>query len=238
MPMIVVHESGQPTRLFEVRSASVRIGRGADCELLLPNISVSRSHALLDSFEGTTALLTPQSKKNPTRHRDTDLGAPITLEHGEDIRIGKFRLTWLHEAALDAYRLHELAEMPRFVRMRKQVHEETFAMSPDLRRKLDAYEELRNRAGLVDPSGQAYRLGAGPVEIGPTAQIPCASRLGRWTAARLSWVGNGHKLERVGLFSTVTVAGATVSDQCMLETDQELTVNGSSFQYRLLRLGR
>ena len=234
MPMIIVQESGQPKRLFEVRSSTVRIGRGAHCELLLPNISVSRKQALLDHFIDTTVRLTPLSTKSPTRYRDVDLTEPVTLDHGDSFRVGKFQLTWLHEQALDVYRLHELAELPRFVRMQRRVQEETFSMSAEMRRKIEGYEALRKDAGLVSDAGDAWRLGAQLVEIGPQATIPCATRLGRWTAARITWAGNGHKLERVGLFATVTVAGETVTDDCILEPDQHITVNGTGFRYRLL----
>jgi hypothetical protein len=238
MPMIVVQESGQPARLFEVRSTTVRIGRGADCELLLPNISVSRSHAILEDFDGTTARLNPLSKKNPLRFRDVDLTGPVIIDHNESFRVGKFRLTWLHEKALDGYKLHELAEMPRFVRVQRQVQEETFSMSPDLRRKLEEYDQLRKHGGLVGDSGDAWKLGTTVTEIGPNATIPCASRLGRWTAAKIAWAGNGHQITRVGLFATVTVNGESVSDERVLERDQTVTINGTSFQYRLLSRGR
>ncbi|HCH64316.1 MAG TPA: hypothetical protein DFR83_16040, partial [Deltaproteobacteria bacterium] len=160
MPMIIVQESGQPARLFEVRSPTVRIGRGADCDLLLPNISVSRSQATLGDLDGTSARLTPLSSKNPIRYRDVDLTGPIIVEHNESFRVGKFRLTWLHEKALDGYKLHELAEMPRFVRVQRQVQEETFSISPDLRRKLEEYESLRKLGGLVSDQGTKWRLGA------------------------------------------------------------------------------
>lgn len=236
--MIIVQESGQPARLFEVRSPTVRIGRGADCDLLLPNISVSRSQATLGDLDGTSARLTPLSSKNPIRYRDVDLTGPIIVEHNESFRVGKFRLTWLHEKALDGYKLHELAEMPRFVRVQRQVQEETFSISPDLRRKLEEYESLRKLGGLVSDQGTKWRLGAALIEIGPNATIPCASRLGRWTAAKVSWAGNGHKIERVGLFATVTVDGVPVADQHILKRDQTITVNGTTFQYRLLSRAR
>ena len=238
MPMIVVQESGQPARLFEVRTPAVHIGRGADCDLLLPNISVSRSQATLDDFDGTTARLTPQSKKNPIRFRDIDISGPVIIEHNESFRVGKFRLTWLHEKALDGYQLHELAELPRFVRVQRQVHEETFTMSPDLRRKLEEYEQRRKHAGLVNEAGDQWKLGADTLDIGPAAAIPCGSRLGRWTAAKVSWVGSGHQVQRVGLFATVAVDGQPVSESCILEPDQTLTVNGTSFTYRLLKRAR
>ena len=234
MPMILVQESGHPTRLFEVRTPSVRIGRGADCELLLTNISVSRLHATLDDVDGTSARLTPKSTKNAVRYRSVNLTGPIILEHGEQFRIGRFRLTWLHEAALDTYRLHELSEMPRFSRIQRQTHEETFAITTGMRQRLEETDALRERGALVGADGTAWRLGAGEAEIGPAATIPCASRFGRWTAARIRWAGNGHSIERIGLLARVSVNGTALAAPQVLRLDQSVTVNGTPFTYRLI----
>ena len=238
MPLILIQEPKQPTRLFEVRSARVRIGRSGDSELVLPNVAVSRSHALLEHGSDGTVRLTPLSSRNPVMLGTTDLKGPTALSHGDRFMIGRYRLTWFHEEQLDAYRLHQLAELPRYVGARKRWDEETFNIPAELRRRYAAFDELRERGALISADGESYRLGAEGQEVGPNAAIPCGSRLGRWVAARLSWGGAGHVVERVGLFARVEVDGQNVTDQKLLAPGQRLSINGTAYTYDLAPAGR
>ena len=231
MPLILVHEANQPVRLFEVRTTRVRIGRGEDADLQLSNVAVSRRHAQLEHGSDGSVVLTPLSEKNPVVVDGDELQGPTPLSHGDRFRVGRYRLTWLHEDRLDTYRLHQLSEMPRHSNAPRRIEEETFTVSPELRRRYAELDDLRDRGSLISPDGTVYRLGSEAAEIGPGASIPCESRLGRWTAARLSWGGAGHVIERVGLFARVEVDGEIVSRQQMLAPGQKVLVNGTGFTY-------
>jgi pSer/pThr/pTyr-binding forkhead associated (FHA) protein len=233
MPLILVEEPKQPARLFEVRSNRVRIGRSGDSELVLPNVAVSRSHAVLEHGPEGTVQLTPLSSRNPVMVGTSDLKGATTLSHGDRFVIGRYRLTWFHEKQLDAYKLHQLAEMPRYVGARKRWDEETFNIPAELRRRYAAFDELRERGALISADGESHRLGAEIKEVGPGAAIPCGVRLGRWTAARLSWGGAGHVVERVGLFARVEVDGQAITDHRLLAPGQKLSVNGTVYTYDL-----
>ena len=238
MPLVLVREPNQPVRLFEVRSPKVRIGRATDAELQLPNVAVSRQQALLETQPDGTARLTPLSRKNPVLVDGAKLTEPVVLAHGGQCTIGRYRLTWLHEDHLDTYRLHQLAEMPRHCITSGAVEEETFALPTGLRQRYAALDALRDGGALVGADGTRHRLGAGPVEVGPGAAIPCAARLGRWTAARISWAGAGHLLERTGLFARVEVNGEAVADPRVLEPGQAVCINGTAFTYEAGPAGR
>lgn len=47
MPLLIVRHSSGKLERFELDEGDVRVGRGDDCELRLPNVSVSRLHCTL-----------------------------------------------------------------------------------------------------------------------------------------------------------------------------------------------
>ena len=126
--------------------------------------------------------------------------------------------------------------MPRYTSARRRWDEETFTMPADLRRRYAALDELRERGALISEDGQAYRIGV-EEDIGPNDAIPCGSRLGRWTAARLSWGGAGHVLARTGLFARVEVDGQSITDEKLLAPGQTVSVNGTVYTYDVDRSG-
>ena len=69
------------------------IGRDADAAIRLDSSTVSRRHARIVVTD-TAAILEDFGSKNGTFHRDARVGAPITLEDGDVIRVGSHVLTF------------------------------------------------------------------------------------------------------------------------------------------------
>ena len=93
-PALVVRAGGgRAGETFQVESERTLIGRSPDCEIFLDDVTVSRKHAsLVRRGDGVT--LEDQGSLNGTfvnrRRVET---AP--LEDGDEIQIGKYRLTFL-----------------------------------------------------------------------------------------------------------------------------------------------
>jgi len=236
MPFFVVHEAGQPDRLFEVHMAHLVIGRGSEADLVLPNVSVSREHARLDIQPDGLAILTNLADDNPLFVADEEVAATRVVETGAKVRIGKYALTYLHEGALDLFHVQQLSEMPRFTR-RGANDAETHVISAALQKRLLQIEMRREFGALVDASGQSHRLGAESVEVGPSATIPCPGRWGSGTAAKVTWVGAQHQLEKASMFAKVFVNGEP-HKQRMLEPGDTVEINGAQFVYKAERQRR
>lgn len=237
MPFLIVHESGHPPRLFEFSAPSITIGRAPQCELLLANVSVSREHATLESRSNGSATVVSHASHNPVLINDVPVEGSVVIEHGASIRLGKFKLTWLHEDKLDTYRLHQLSEMPRFNRVGARDSNSTYAMSGALQKKLLQVEALREFGALTAEGGEVYPLGTEPIMVGPNDAIPCESRWGRRTAAVVQWAGSCHEIKLIGLFAKLQVNGRDTPSH-MLQPDDVVTVNGSSLTYGSVRKGR
>lgn len=234
MPFVIVHESGHPNRLFELPGPRITIGRSPSCELVLANVSVSRAHATLEVLTGGAVRVTPKASHNPVLVNDAPLEGATVLEHGSSMRLGKFKLTWMHEEHLDAYRMHQLEQMPRFSRLGSKDSQATYALSGAQQRQLLKAEALREFGSLTAADGTVYRLGTAPVSIGPDDAIPCDSRWGRRTAAVVQWGGSSHEITLTGMFAKMSINGTAAQTQ-VLQRDDTLTINGSEFTYGEVR---
>ena len=230
---LIVHEAGQPDRLFEAPLSHIVIGRGTDVDLVLPNVSVSREHARIDIQADSSALLRNLADDNVLLIGDEEVRTPRVVESGTRFRLGKYRLTYLHASSLDLYQVQRLSDMPRFT-SRAANNAETHVMSAALQRRLLEIEVRREFGALVDSSGQSHLLGAESVAVGPSAAIPCPSRWGARTAATVTWAGAQHKVEKASMFAKVLVNG-TAFDERMLELGDTVEINGAQFVYQAER---
>ncbi len=233
MPFFVVHESGQPDRLFEVHTPTVIIGRGNDTDLVLPNVSVSRQHARLEAHPDGSATLVTLSDENPVYDKDTPLPERASLPHGTRVRIGRYALSYFHEAHLDLFAVQKLSEMPRFAK-RGGNDAETHVISATLQRRLLQIEIRREFGELVSAEGQAFWLGPEEKSVGPSGDIPCPGRWGSGTAAKIQWAGAQHQVEKASMFAKLLINGEAQAKQ-MLKPGDTVEVNGATFTYRAER---
>lgn len=237
-PLLIIQESGHPPRLFEIGVPRLKIGRAPDNELLLPNVSISRLHAELELGKDGVAVLWPRSESNPVMVNDEAVSGPTRLRTGDSARLGKFKLTFMHEDDLDMYKVRQLAELPRFNRQEDGGDHTTHALPAGLQRKLIEADRLRELGALSAADGGAiYRLGTELVQIGPDDVVPCGGRWGKRTAATITWAGAGHEIKVVGLFAKLSVNGEPVKDR-RLQTGDTLDINGTVYEYGTPRKGR
>ena len=93
-PALVVRSGGgRAGEHFVPSGARTVIGRSPDCEVFLDDVTVSRRHAVLVE-EGGHFWIEDQGSLNGTfvNHARVDR---IELENGDEVQIGKYRLTFL-----------------------------------------------------------------------------------------------------------------------------------------------
>ena len=232
MPLFIIQESGHGPRLFEVRQPRLRIGRAPESDLLLSNVSISRLHAELEIGADGSAVLWPKSGTNPVIFEDQPLEGPRRLQTGDSVRLGKFKLTYMHEDDLDMYKVQQVAELPRFNRHEDAGDHTTHALPAGLQRKLIEAERLRELGALTaeGEGAKVYRLGTDLVQVGPDDALPCSGRWGRRTAATIQWAGSGHEIKLVGLFAKMLVNGQPVNEHSLRPGDR-VDINGTVYTY-------
>jgi pSer/pThr/pTyr-binding forkhead associated (FHA) protein len=93
-PALVVRSGGgRAGESFLLRRERTRIGRSPECEVFLDDVTVSRNHAVVVDVDGTFSV-DDQGSLNGTfvnRHRIDN----SPLENGDELQIGKYRLTFI-----------------------------------------------------------------------------------------------------------------------------------------------
>jgi hypothetical protein len=93
-PALVVRSGGgRAGETFIPTGPRTRIGRSPECEVFLDDVTVSRNHALLVERDGGFSV-EDQGSLNGTfvNRRRID---SVRLEHGDELQIGKYRLTFV-----------------------------------------------------------------------------------------------------------------------------------------------
>jgi hypothetical protein len=93
-PALVVRSGGgRAGEHFLLEQDSTTVGRSPDCDIFLDDVTVSRRHALLKRSDGRF-LIEDQGSLNGTfvNRRRIESGA---LEDGDEVQIGKYKLTFL-----------------------------------------------------------------------------------------------------------------------------------------------
>ena len=91
--LIVRAGGGRAGETFPLDREQVTIGRSPDCEIFLDDVTVSRKHAVV-SRSGETFAIADEGSLNGTFVNKRRVESS-ELEDGDEIQIGKYRLTFL-----------------------------------------------------------------------------------------------------------------------------------------------
>jgi pSer/pThr/pTyr-binding forkhead associated (FHA) protein len=93
-PALVVRAGGgRAGESFRPSGPRTRIGRSPDCEIFLDDVTVSRNHAVLID-EGGEFVVEDQGSLNGTFVNRKRIES-ATLEEGDEVQIGKYRMTFI-----------------------------------------------------------------------------------------------------------------------------------------------
>ena len=218
---------GSKAQVFPLEGFQVTIGRSEEMDLVLPNVSVSRRHCMLIQDEGGW-IIGDQGSENGFLVNG-DRFENHRLESGDRVQIGKFILVFHGD---DTEREDPSARllMPEYNLGGVVTDEEhTFTLkSGDLKRIMQS-ERMARGATIVsmDNPGDSFLPGERETSIGPKGDIPA---LGWGARAKISWNRRTHVVKTDGVFSTVTVNGASVAESELYPGD-EFTVGRSRFKY-------
>jgi pSer/pThr/pTyr-binding forkhead associated (FHA) protein len=93
-PALVVRAGGgRAGESFKPTGERTRIGRSPDCEIFLDDVTVSRNHAVLVE-QGGRFTVEDQGSLNGTFVNRKRIDS-AQLEHGDELQVGKYRMTFI-----------------------------------------------------------------------------------------------------------------------------------------------
>jgi FHA domain/zinc-ribbon domain len=94
-PALVVRAGGgRAGEHFTPQGERTTIGRSPDCDIFLDDVTVSRKHAVLVARDGEF-FIEDQGSLNGTFLNRTRIESSSRIEDGDELQIGKYRLTFL-----------------------------------------------------------------------------------------------------------------------------------------------
>ena len=94
-PALVVRSGGgRAGEHFTPQSERTTIGRSPDCDIFLDDVTVSRKHAVLAEQDGAF-LIEDEGSLNGTFVNRKRIESPTRLETGDEVQIGKYRLSFI-----------------------------------------------------------------------------------------------------------------------------------------------
>ncbi len=232
MAILEIRNSRRQEGSFLLEKERVLVGRDKGVDLMLPNIAVSRRHAMfrcsgsrcaitdLDSTNGTLV-----NGRNVTRH---------VLKHGDVVRIGPFRLKYHNEYECGSLELARLLNLPPHSPLNTRDPSSTFMMSREMLQAVVKAEAAVKSALLVRKgrSGESWRPGTTGLCIGPRGEVPVDIAFTRASVARLTWDGKRYVLEKLSWFGRVMINGKSIKRAVLRSGDLiQVGLDRFTFEY-------
>ena len=238
MSKILIKLTGQQNQLYLIEQARTVIGRGEEADLILPNLSVSREHAVIEVTEHGAFILDLESQNGITVDGTAISPGERRLLHSkEEMQIGNFTLIFLGNTQEDRfYRGRAITYLPKYdPKKQKGTADSTFKLSPAEAAAMLVEKSRMNHGCVIDSDGRHYFPETNPLTFGGrTTSIRVNGWFIRGVVATIHWDEKRHVLEKNGGFLvSVRVNGNGVSRQVMNEGDQ-IQIGSSVFTYQMV----
>ena len=235
MPRLIIKLSYQKSHIFPITEGETVVGRGEDCGLTLPNVSVSREHArFLVGRQNVTVEDLDSQNGITVNGKATKQSA---LNSGDEIQIGRFTLVYLTDSKANRfYKGRCLDYMPRYApgaMSEEQQHQATFAMTAEMLQKLQQDNHLVESARVLreEDSTRFWFPEDKGLSFGQGGQVHVDGWLAWGVVAELDWDGKQHLIR----LTTSWRAKLTVNNQATvkrpLRHGDRFTLAGSRFRY-------
>ncbi len=234
---LLIKVSNQQKQIFSF-GTSIMVGREDQCNLVLPDPSISRQHAQIHII-GEEVIAEDLGSQNGIvvdgqRLRE---GQRMPMKSKSEMQLGKFTLVLLTDSVDDKfYRGRSISYLPEYDPAKlldNPPQDETLQLSAREATSILREQNLLNNACIVDESGKRTFPETNSVTIGTAATIKAKGMFTSKIAAEITWNGKAHVITKKGGFMcTVKVNDNAVSEHTLTINDRIL-VGGSSFQYVL-----
>lgn len=236
MPVVIVRHSSGKLERFELPEGEVRVGRGEECELQLPNVSVSRLHCTMSVGQFGVTVHDSGSQNGILINGEPT--SEHTLQNGDSIEIGRFALVYLADTDRDRfYKGRNVQYLPEYKPTASLTGgagvESTFAMTAEDLQRISGVRQLVDEGKLVsirDPN-QFWYPESRPLTLGGGDSYVKTEGWFHWgPVARVTWNGSRHVITGNHLFIGVRVNDQKITEHVLKDGDI-IRIGRSSFKY-------
>ena len=230
VPKLLIKLMHQQNQLCPLVDDVIRIGRSEECEVILPNASVSRIHAII-SKEGDQFVVRDNDSQNGFR-----INGEATKEHvlssGDEIHLGIFSLVFLSNRLEDNYyRGRSVSYLPTYnPKVIETSDDSTFAMSTRDKNLLARKSSLLYHGCITTSNGRYFYPEEKPLTFGKNSVIS----INHWwvfgVVAEIEWDNKAHHISKLSWFCPVRVNGNNV-DKAILKSGDKIQVGNDHFTY-------
>jgi len=230
MPSLIVKVPRKQDQVYKIEKDEITIGRGDECDLVLPNISVSRIHAVL-KMDDQVGEITDQGSENgmliagkkQERH---------DLKTKDEVMLGHFTLVFLDDDEAD-YRNQSLMYLGKYKPEALSSDQGTFQMSPQEAAKMLREKSILHNACVMDSHGHKFFPDDGMLTFGgANCEMKVNGLFVFGTVAELSWNGRNHFLQQKAWWIPMTVNRNKVKEHYLRPGDM-FEIGNSAFRYKL-----
>ena len=234
MPRFIIKLSHQQDQVYEFRKSQIMIGRGEECDLILPNISVSREHAIVQVSEDSSEIADLNSENGITLNNEKV--SKGVLSSNDEVMIGNFSLIYLGDGKEDRfYRNRSITYFPKYDHRRANpTQDATFKLSAREAQALMKEKSMLHNGCIVDEEGTKLFPESSPITFGgKTARIKVAGIfVGGGIVAEVGWDGKRHILEKKSWLVGITANGESIQKH-PLKPGDSFKIGGSVFEYQI-----
>jgi len=237
MPTFIIREAGQPDRSFFLKKDSFFIGRGQNCDLILPHITISKEHARMYKLKDSYFIEDVSGQKNMLINKNPRSKYELSLK--DTIQISKFTLVFFPDQLSPMDHFFEgkaLDEFPPYARTTSNNRKDaTFQMSPQMVKKmLESSNKVRN--ARIIGGNKKWTPGDKILSFGKGGTIKVQGWFTGGIVAEIHWNGSDHILKKTAALVGVKVEGAKISNDHHLNNGESFSIGGSSFTYKLSKI--
>ena len=229
MYKLLIKVSNQQKQLFSF-DTSITIGRDDECNLILPDPSISRNHAQIHII-GEEVIAEDLGSQNGIVVDGQKLreGQRMPMNSKSEIQLGKFTLVLLTDSAEDQfYRGRSLSYLAAYdvsKLMEPNPADETLQLSAREATTILREQNLRNNACIVDEAGKRNFPESSTISFGSAATIKVKGMFVGKVAAEITWNGKAHVIKKKGSFlCSVKVNDNSISEHTLTINDRILIV--------------
>ena len=238
MSKLLIKLTGQQNQLYVIEQPRTSVGRGDEADLILPNLSVSREHAIIEVTE-QGVFITDLNSQNGITVDGTAIPSEERhlLQSKKEIQIGNFTLIFLSDTQEDRfYRGRAITYLPKYdPKKQKGTADSTFKLTPTQAAAMLVEKSRMNHGCVTDSENRHYFPETNPLTFGGrTASVRVDGWFIRGVVATIRWDKKRHVLEKNGgILVSVQVNGNGISRQVLNEGDR-IQIGSSVFTYQMV----